>query len=164
VQRRCGRIQPACGGAYFCRVPASVGKSLPLRGPAGNSHGAPSRLPDGRILYRLRRRWRDGTSQVIFTPLDLIGKLAAMVRPPRFNLVRYHGVLAPSARWRREIVPSAPADECGEHGCGNAATSDRLKKKDGYRDDRRPRNYPWAMRLGLPVRPPPVSSAIRTDL
>jgi hypothetical protein len=46
-----------------------------------------SRLPDGRVLYRLRHPWRDGTSQVIFDPLDLIGKLAALVPRPRVNLV-----------------------------------------------------------------------------
>jgi hypothetical protein len=48
-----------------------------------------SLLPDGRLLYRLKRNGRDGTSHVIFDPLDFIGKLAALVPPPRFNLVRY---------------------------------------------------------------------------
>jgi hypothetical protein len=28
-------------------------------------------LPDGRLLYRLKRRWRDGTTHVIFEPLEL---------------------------------------------------------------------------------------------
>jgi len=35
-------------------------------------------------------------------------KLAALVRPPKFNLVRYHGILAPAARLRARIVPNAP--------------------------------------------------------
>jgi hypothetical protein len=38
-----------------------------------------SLLPDGRLLYRLKRRWRDGTSHVIFEPLEFIGKHAALV-------------------------------------------------------------------------------------
>jgi hypothetical protein len=67
-----------------------------------------SLLPDGRLLYRLKRHWRDGTSHLIFEPLDLVAKLAALVPPPRFNLVRYHGVLAPSAGWRPLVVPSDP--------------------------------------------------------
>lgn len=46
-----------------------------------------SRFPDGRVLYQLRHRWRDGTTHVIFDSMDLIGKLAALVPPPRFNLV-----------------------------------------------------------------------------
>jgi hypothetical protein len=54
-------------------------------------------LPDGRLLYRLKRRWRDGTSHVIFEPLDLVARLAALVPPPRFNLVisRHPGVPRP---------------------------------------------------------------------
>ena len=59
-----------------------------------------SRLPDGRLLYRLRRRWRDGTTHLVFAPLELVEKLAALIPPPRFHLVRYHGVLAPRARSR----------------------------------------------------------------
>jgi hypothetical protein len=50
-----------------------------------------SGLADGRLLYRLKRRWRDGTTHVIYEPLELIEKLAALVPPPRFNLVRYSG-------------------------------------------------------------------------
>ena len=51
-------------------------------------------LEDGRPLYRLKSRWRDGTTHLVFEPLELIEKLAALVPPPRLNLVRYHGVLA----------------------------------------------------------------------
>jgi hypothetical protein len=48
-------------------------------------------LPDGRLLYQLKHRWRDGTTHMIFTPLELVEKLAALVPAPRVNLVRYHG-------------------------------------------------------------------------
>ena len=79
-----------------------------------------SELPDGRILYRLRHRWRDGTTHVVFEPLDLVARLAALVPPPRANLVRYHGILAPCASWRdvavrdRDEVSSAapPSPSC----------------------------------------------------
>ena len=37
--------------------------------------------------------------------LELLEKLAALVPPPRLNLIRYHGLLAPSARDRPQIVP-----------------------------------------------------------
>jgi hypothetical protein len=47
------------------------------------------RLQDARHLYRLKQRWRDGTSHVIFDALELLEKLAALVPPPRFHLVRY---------------------------------------------------------------------------
>jgi len=41
-----------------------------------------SELADGRILYRLRHRWRDGTTHVVFEPLDLVARLAALVPAP----------------------------------------------------------------------------------
>jgi len=69
-----------------------------------------SALPDGRLLYRLKRPWRDGTSAIIFEPQDLIAKLAALVPAPRVHLVRFHGVLAPAAPWRSLIVPPASPD------------------------------------------------------
>jgi len=72
---------------------------------------------DGRIEYELRRPWRDGTTGVVFEPLELIEKLVALVPAPRGHLVRYHGVLAGRARWRPLVVrdrggaPGAPAEE-----------------------------------------------------
>jgi Putative transposase len=48
--------------------------------------------------------------------IERVEKLASLVPPPRFNLVRYHGVLAPSARWRPSVVPSHTASECGQNG------------------------------------------------
>ena len=64
-----------------------------------------SLLPDGRVAYRLRHHWRDGTTHVLLDPLELVGKLAALVPPRRFNLVRYHGILAAGAAWRRQVIP-----------------------------------------------------------
>jgi hypothetical protein len=63
-----------------------------------------SALADGRLSYRLRRRWRDGTTHMVFEPLELLERLAALVPPPRVNMVRYHGILAPAARDRQAIV------------------------------------------------------------
>ena len=93
-----------------------------------------SRFPDGRVLYRLRHRWRDGTSYVIFDPMDLLGKLAALVPPPRFNLVRYHGVLAPSARWRSRIVPVELQDGDDSRscpGCSGRGEERRAREEGG---------------------------------
>ena len=49
--------------------------------------------------------WSDGTYQIVLSPEGLLEKLAALVPPPRLNLVRYHGVLAPNAAHRAQIVP-----------------------------------------------------------
>jgi len=70
-----------------------------------------SRLEDGRLLYRLKHRWRDGTTHVVFEPQEIVEKLAALVPPPRFHLVRYHGILGPCASERDRVVPSGPMHE-----------------------------------------------------
>lgn len=66
------------------------------------------RLPDGRVVYEFKRPWRDGTSRVIYTPLEFIEKLVALVPKPRANLTRYHGVLGPAAKWRPAVIPAPP--------------------------------------------------------
>jgi hypothetical protein len=59
---------------------------------------------DGRLLYRLKRRWRDGTSHLLFDPVELVERIAALIPPPRVHLVRYHGELAPAAMRRAHVV------------------------------------------------------------
>jgi Putative transposase len=65
-----------------------------------------SNLPDGRLLYRLKRPWRNGTTAVIFEPQDLLAKLAALVPAPRVHLVRFHGIFGPASAWRPLIIPT----------------------------------------------------------
>ena len=62
---------------------------------------------DGRVLYRLKRPWRDGTTLIVMDPLELLERLSALVPAPRAHLTRYAGVLAPAAKWRRLIVPES---------------------------------------------------------
>ena len=54
----------------------------------------------------MKHRWRDCTTHVVFTPQELVEKVAALVPPPRFHLVSYHGVLGPCASDRDRIVPA----------------------------------------------------------
>ncbi len=68
-------------------------------------------VDDERLTFRLKTPWSDGTTHLVLSPLELIEKLAALVPPPRLNLVRYHGVLAPNASERKQIVPSPPLTE-----------------------------------------------------
>jgi hypothetical protein len=66
-----------------------------------------SLTPQGNIRYELKTAYRDGTTHVIFEPLDFIARLASLVPPPRVNLTRYHGVFSAHHRLRAQIVPSA---------------------------------------------------------
>ena len=61
---------------------------------------------NGNIRYQLKTPYRDGTTHVIFEPLDFIAKLAALVPKPRANLTRFHGVLAPNSKFRVRVTPA----------------------------------------------------------
>lgn len=60
---------------------------------------------DGKILYKLKTRYSDGTTHILFDPLELVEKVVALIPPPRANLLRYHGLLAPNSKVRSKIVP-----------------------------------------------------------
>jgi hypothetical protein len=64
------------------------------------------RLPGGRVAYRLKYVSRGRGKHRIMTALEFMARLAALIAPPRYPLVRYGGVLAPHSKWRGEIVPS----------------------------------------------------------
>ena len=56
----------------------------------------------GLVRYTLKTPYRDGTSHVMFEPLDFMARLAALVPKPRVHLTRYHGVFAPHSALRAE--------------------------------------------------------------
>lgn len=58
----------------------------------------------GKIQYALKTPYRDGTTHVIFEPLDFIARLCALVPKPRANLTRFHGVFAPNSKLRPLIT------------------------------------------------------------
>jgi hypothetical protein len=62
----------------------------------------------GRVVYRYKRPFRDGSTHVVLEPLDFMARLAALVPRPRLNLTRFHGVFAPYFRHRHRIVPHHP--------------------------------------------------------
>jgi hypothetical protein len=48
----------------------------------------------------------DGRTELLLAPTEFLRKLASLIPPPRHHLVRFHGVFAPNAAWRKEVVPS----------------------------------------------------------
>ena len=60
----------------------------------------------GKVRYELKTPYRDGTTHVIFEPVDFIAKLAALVPKPRVNLTRFHGVFAPNSKYRVWVTPA----------------------------------------------------------
>ena len=52
-----------------------------------------SLTPNGNVCYQLKTPYRDGTTHVIFEPLDFIARLAALVPKPRVNLTRFARII-----------------------------------------------------------------------
>ena len=52
---------------------------------------------DGRVALELKQAWHDGTRELVFEPLELLERLAAMTPRPETNLLICHGLLAPRA-------------------------------------------------------------------
>jgi len=80
-------------------------------------------------------------------PLELVEKLAALVPPPRFNLVRYSGIFAPAACWRSQIVSFVQEESGSVHhgGCGGKRRRENPDGKDFQKPSHcHPRNYSWS--------------------
>jgi len=109
-------------------------------------------LPDGRLRYWFKTPWRNGTTHAIFEPLEFLEKLAALVPTPRAHLVRFHGLLAPAAKWRPAVVPNTaiiepPLDSpdistitAASSGLGPADGSETQKPVA----ERHRKNYTWS--------------------
>ena len=82
-------------------------------------------LDDGRVVLQLKTAWSDGTSHLVFEPVDFLARLAALIPRPRINLVFYHGLLAPNARWRAAVVAygTAVSTDVGAGAEGAAGTN-----------------------------------------
>ena len=87
----------------------------------------------GNIRVALKTPYRDGTTHVVFQPLDFIARLAALVPRPRVNLTRFHGLFAPNSRYRAHITPAG-------HGRRRPADSNQPEPK-------RRQAMTWAQRL-----------------
>ena len=55
-------------------------------------------------MMELKRSFWDGTTHIVFEPLEFMEKLATIIIRPRINSLIYHGVLAPNAAWRKTVV------------------------------------------------------------
>jgi len=61
-----------------------------------------------RLICHLPKPSPDGKTQIVLSPLELIGRIAARVPPPRQHRHRYDGVLAPTSPLRPAVTALAP--------------------------------------------------------
>ena len=65
-------------------------------------------LKDGRVTY-LMKTARRGSTHRVMSPVEFLARLAVLIPPPYFPLVRYHGVFAARSAWRHLVTPKPPA-------------------------------------------------------
>jgi len=96
---------------------------------------------DGQVRLALRHPWADGTTHVVFDPVEFLGRLAVLVPRPRVNLILYYGVLGARASWRSEVVPRPASDQ--DPAAGDPADDDGLATAPDPAQ-RRVRGQRWA--------------------
>jgi hypothetical protein len=87
-------------------VPAVYPMLPRTRQPRANSRGA---------------MMRNGAAPIVLTAMEFMQRLAALVPRPRLHLMHFHGVLAPNAKLRAQVMPTpAPQTTAGEGDCLHA--------------------------------------------
>jgi Putative transposase len=100
------------------------------------------------LRYELKKVWRDGTRFVTLDPYELLARICAMVPPPWFNMIRFHGVFAPNAKLRGQVVASArPYVPVQENAAPNPLQLPLFGELFKERDVSRTRRKPWAWLL-----------------
>jgi len=71
---------------------------------------------NGNVVIALKTPYDDGAtgvaqSHVVLSPMEFMGRLAALVPKPRVNLTRFHGVFSSNSKLRKHVVPQQPAKQ-----------------------------------------------------
>jgi Putative transposase len=98
---------------------------------------------DGKVRLELRHPWRDGTTDLVFDPVEFLG-LAVLVPRPRINLLLYYGVLGPRAAWRAEVVPRQTTSRGSEAALKESATGPSREPDPAETARRQARGQCWA--------------------
>ena len=113
---------------------------MPICQQAGRSRKRMALTPNGKIRYPLKTPCRDGTTHVLFKPLDFIARLAALAPEPGVNLTRCHGVFDPNSKHRIQVTPGQRGKGRGQ---AKVAASNWLEKTPQERH----RAMTWMRRL-----------------
>jgi hypothetical protein len=84
---------------------------------------------DGNVSYRVKKASRGRVTERVMTPREALARLAAIVPPLRYPLLRFHGVLAPRHRWRARTLHASVSSE----GVQGDRAGARRRKEHGRR-------------------------------
>jgi hypothetical protein len=113
---------------------------------------------DARLVYRLPEPDLHGLTELVLTPIELLERISRLIPPPRVHRHRYHGVLAPNARFRPAVVAigrDAPETDTPEPadvsppaaGHSNASGSEHSRPVDPPTARSRACRLAWALLL-----------------
>jgi hypothetical protein len=91
----------------------------------------------GKVRYELKTPYSDGTTHILFEPLDFIARLVALAPKPRVNLTRFHCVFAPNSKYRARVTSA-------KWGKGKKIQAD---EKQNQTPAERRASMTWAQRL-----------------
>ena len=77
---------------------------MPLHCETRRIHTPVGAIVGWQAQLRHKTHYKNGTTHVVFEPLDFIARLAALVPKPRFHLTRFHGVFAPNSKHRAAVT------------------------------------------------------------
>ena len=129
-QRTPGRRMPQCWPGWRRR---------PCRGLSRSGLTA-----EGQVRLQLRQPWRDGTTDVVFDPVEFLGRLAVLAPRPRINLILYLGVLGPRAAWRAEVVGRQSSVDDDDGGAKDSKTEQAREADPAEPARRQARGHCWA--------------------
>jgi hypothetical protein len=99
---------------------------------------------EGQVRLQFRQPWRDGTTDVVFDPVEFLERLAVLVPRPRINLILYHGVLGPRAAWRADVVRRQTSEDGRDASVQEPAPSQAGERDLADAARRRARGQCWA--------------------
>ena len=93
-------------------VPLEIGRALDVLAPSARPQPrafSPQLSYEILLSYLVKKVGCGRAKHRVMEPVEIfLARIAALVPPPRFPLVRFAGVLAPRSKWRHLVVPRPP--------------------------------------------------------
>ena len=93
---RAKRTRTTTPTAYFCRPRSPAGLPSAFAPVRRSADSSVHRREDGLLVLTLRKKYANGTTDFIFSEVELAQRLAALVPPKGKNGISYHGVFGAS--------------------------------------------------------------------